>query len=418
MTTKVVGSLGGLDAVAPDARVLAVASGRESIGSTKPRVRTARADRKDLPVRWAAASWQRVPVAERFCRWQELQYVAVYVSRSQPPPSDFAKSTMDSCASRAAAMRSVSAASSWRCASMHLEERRAARVVAQHRDLVRPSRAGRAGRFRRRARRATRDWRPARRAPRGTRSAPSARTAPSVSSRRAFASSTCDSIAFSASSGCTRPRPKRPDRRGRREETRQRGRFEAVRAGQRRATGSSRRAPAGCADRTRPASASARRMSGRRSMRPDGSPAGSCGTSVTSSIDAPRATSGVNTSRGERPVSVAIARLRAGRSPALARAMSATTAERSASAVRKSYSPMMPPSKRSRCRRDRVRAQLQRVLQDTTSSRIGGAQPEVRARDVAGDRDAHGLAVVVRRDEVVGPRREAPLRYLPHTSSS
>ena len=42
-------------------------------------------------------------------------------------------------------------------------------------------------------------------------------------------------------------------------------------------------------------------------MRPDGNPAGNCGTSVTSSIDAPRATSGVNTARGERPVSVATA---------------------------------------------------------------------------------------------------------------
>lgn len=91
-------------------------------------------------------------------------------------------------------------------------------------------------------------------------------------------------------------------------------------------------------------------MSGRRSSNPDGRPEGSAGTSVTSSIFCPRATSGVNTARGERPVSVASA---ASNWPIAcsARAMSATTAERSASALRRSYSPMMPPSKRSCCRR-------------------------------------------------------------------
>ena len=67
----------------------------------------------------------------------DLYRAAANCSGLQPPPSDFAKSTIDSFASRAAAMRSVSAASSVRCASMHLEERRAAGVVAQHRDLVR-----------------------------------------------------------------------------------------------------------------------------------------------------------------------------------------------------------------------------------------------------------------------------------------
>ena len=94
--------------------------------------------------------------------------------------------------------------------------------------------------------------------------------------------------------------------------------------------------------------ASARRMSGRRSSKPDGSPDGSCGTAVAASIDAPRAISGVNTARGERPVSVASAD---SRRPIdwRTRAMSATTAESSASAWRRSYSPMMPPSKRSRC---------------------------------------------------------------------
>ena len=48
-------------------------------------------------------------------------------------------------------------------------------------------------------------------------------------------------------------------------------------------------------------------MSGRRSSKPDGNPDGSCGTAVAASIDAPRAISGVNTARGERPVSVASA---------------------------------------------------------------------------------------------------------------
>ena len=46
------------------------------------------------------------------------QRAAAYCSGFHPPPSAFAKSTMDSFASRAAAMRSVSAASSWRCASI------------------------------------------------------------------------------------------------------------------------------------------------------------------------------------------------------------------------------------------------------------------------------------------------------------
>ncbi len=89
-------------------------------------------------------------------------------------------------------------------------------------------------------------------------------------------------------------------------------------------------------------------MSGRRSISPDGSPAGSCGTAAAASIDAPRATSGANTARGVRPVSAAIALSR--RPIAFcARAMSATTAERSASAERRSYSPIRPPSNRSRC---------------------------------------------------------------------
>ena len=162
-------------------------------------------------------------------------------------------------------------------------------------------------------------------------------------------------------------------------------------------------------------------MSGRRSMRPDGSPAGSCGTSVTSSIDAPRATSGVNTARGERPVSVASA---ASSWPiaCFVRAMSATTAERSASAVRKSYSPMMPPSKRSRCSCT-VSVRSLSVSWSTTELGVGRAQPEVRARDVAGDRDAHGLAVVPRRASGrwwrrAGPRGTCPTRRARRTPGS
>ena len=76
--------------------------------------------------------------------------------------------------------------------------------------------------------------------------------------------------------------------------------------------------------------ASKRATSGRRSSNPDGSPGGSDGTLVTASIVCPRAISGMNTARGERPVSVASA---ASSCPMAfcVRAMSATTAERSAS---------------------------------------------------------------------------------------
>ena len=55
----------------------------------------------------------------------------------------------------------------------------------------------------------------------------------SVSSRRAVASSTCASIALSANSGCTRPRPMLQMAARAAEQVRQRGRLEAVGAGQR-----------------------------------------------------------------------------------------------------------------------------------------------------------------------------------------
>ena len=53
-----------------------------------------------------------------------------------------------------------------------------------------------------------------------------------------------------------------------------------------------------------------------------------------------------------------------------------------------------------------VGARLARVLQHD-QERIGGAQLEVRARDIRGDRDAHGLAEVLRGDEIVRSRQRA-----------
>ena len=76
--------------------------------------------------------------------------------------------------------------------------------------------------------------------------------------------------------------------------------------------------------------------------------------------------------------------------------MSATTAERSASAMRRSYSPMRPPSKRSRCS-STVSVRSFSVSSQHDQLGVGRAQAEVRVGDVAGDGDAHRLAVVARR---------------------
>ena len=122
---------------------------------------------------------------------------------------------------------------------------------------------------------------------------------------------------------------------------------------------------------------------GRRSSRPDGSPDGSCGTAVAASIDAPRATSGVNTARGERPVKRRDRRFeKPDRLPragdvgddggklglGLAQIVFADDA-----AVETVLLQL-----------DGVGARLARVLEHD-QERIGGAQPEIRARDVGGD---------------------------------
>ena len=71
---------------------------------------------------------------------------------------------------------------------------------------------------------------------------------------------------------------------------------------------------------------------------------------------------------------------------------------------------MTPPSKRSCCKAT-VSVRVFRVSSSTDQQRIGGAQPEVRVGDVGGDRDAHGLAEVLRGDEIVR-RGERPAAIL------
>ena len=151
-----------------------------------------------------------------------------------------------------------------------------------------------------------------------------------VASRRRR-SRRCASIAFRPISGCSRPRPMLQMTAGPVNRFASAPASRAVARPSATATGSSRRAPARSAGSEAASSASARRMSGRRSSTSDGRPRAAAAPRWRASIDAPRATSGANTSRGERPVSTAsadsywpIARC--------ARAMSATTAARSASA--------------------------------------------------------------------------------------
>ena len=133
-------------------------------------------------------------------------------------------------------------------------------------------------------------------------------------------------------------------------------------------------------------------MSGRRSIRPEGRPAGSSGTSVTSSIVAPRATSGVNTARGDRPGQRGDGGLELPDRACVVRAMSRRP-------------PIAPPPRcAGRVLADEtaleavalqfhgIGAQLEASLRGPTRLRVGRAQAEVRVGDVAGDGDADGLA--------------------------
>jgi hypothetical protein len=119
----------------------------------------------------------------------------------------------------------------------------------------------------------------------------------------------------------------------------------------------------------------------------EGSPDGSCGTAVAASMVAPRAISGVNTARGERPVKVAIGRLeepdRLSRPGdvgddggklgfGLAQVVFADDA-----AVESILLQL-----------NSVGTRLARVLEHD-QKRVGRSQPEVRARDLGRNRDAH-----------------------------
>ena len=350
----------------------------------------------------------------------DRQYAAANVSGAHPPPSAFAKSTIDS--ARIARRRDPQRLGGEQRALrvQHLEVRRAAGFVAQIGDRQRLRAAARArcvSAASTSAGRAVRHQRVVRL--RGTQFCTVCwySTVTRIATGRGGLDAG-DSIAFSAEERLDEPDAEAPERRGRREQVGERRRLGA--AARRSALTLGKVVGARLLDaqvRTRRAPP---RSAGYRGAVPAGPMAAPTAAAARAVARIDRRTAGDVRREHRARRAAGQRRERASSEPdclARARDVGDDRGElglRLAQVVFADDAAVEPVALQA----DRCPVRVLRVSSNIDQERVGGAQAEVRVRDVGRDRDAHRLAEIARRRRGRCAAASAPLRYLPHRSSS